>query len=98
MSNRRKYDADFKREAVRLTNEPGRTIYSVEESLGIPHGTLGKWVKQYKDNNELAFPGNGKVALTEDQKRIKELEKQLADVTMEREILKKAVSIFCKAQ
>lgn len=42
MSNRRKYDADFKREAVRLTNEPGRTIYSVEESLGIPYGTLGK--------------------------------------------------------
>ena len=32
------------------------------------------------------------------EKHVKELEKQLADVTMEREILKKAVSIFSKAQ
>jgi transposase len=40
---------------------------------------------------ELAFPGNGIEPLSSDQKRIRDLEKQLADVEMDREILKKAL-------
>ncbi len=49
-----------------------------------------------KDGN-LAFPGNGIEALTPDQKRIRELEKKLKDVEIDREILKKALAIFSKA-
>ena len=32
---RRKYDPDFKRNAVRLTDEPGRTVIEVADNLGI---------------------------------------------------------------
>ena len=94
--NRRRYDAEFKRNAIALANEPGRSAHSVEQSLGIGQGLIGKWRKQMEKDGELAFPGNGVEALTPDQKRIRELEKQLADVEMDRAILKKALAIFSK--
>jgi transposase-like protein len=50
-----------------------------------------------RENGELAFPGHGKMALTEDQKKIRELERKLKDTRMERDILKKAMAIFSRA-
>ena len=94
--NRRRYDAEFKRNAIALANEPGRTAHSVEQSLGIGQGLIGRWRKQMEKDGELAFPGNGVEPLTPDQKRIRELEKKLADVEMDRAILKKALAIFSK--
>lgn len=94
---RRRYDAEFKRNAIALANEPGRTNHSVEQSLGISQGLISKWQQQIENDGELAFPGNGIEALTPDQKRIRELEKKLKDVEMDRAILKKALAIFSKA-
>jgi len=94
--NRRRYDAEFKRNAIALADEPGRSSHSVEQSLGIGQGLIGRWRKQMEKDGELAFPGNGVEALTPDQKRIRELEKKLADVEMDRAILKKALAIFSK--
>ncbi len=93
---RRKYDADFKRNAVNLSNDPTRSVSEVAANLGIAPELLYKWRKQQSIQGEIAFPGNGILALTEAQKRIKELEKQLRDAEMERDILKKAVHIFSK--
>ena len=45
-------------------------------------------------NPALAFGGNGKKQLTEEQKELARLRRELDDVRMERDILKKAVSIF----
>ena len=50
-----------------------------------------------EQESELAFPGHGKMALTPDQKRIRDLEKKLKDTEMERDILKKAMAIFSRA-
>ncbi len=46
----------------------------------------------------MVFPGNGKQLLTSEQQRIKDLEKRLKDVEMERDILKKALAIFRQTQ
>ena len=94
--NRRKYDPDFKRNAVLLSEEPGRSVTEVAESLGVHSDLIYRWRRQMRDRGELAFPGNGKVALTADQKRIRELEKKLKDTEMERDILKKAMAIFSR--
>ena len=94
---RRVYDKEFKEEAVLLSNEAGRTAADVAASLGISVQTLYSWRRDYKKHGSLAFPGHGNEALTEEQKRIRALERQLKDVTMERDILKKAVGIFSKA-
>ena len=68
----------------------------VAENLGIAVDLLYQWRRQFRDKGEIAFPGQGNLALTPDQKRIRELEKKLKDTEMEREILKKAMAIFSK--
>ncbi|QEN09626.1 transposase [Oceanispirochaeta crateris] len=93
---RRRYDAEFKRNAIALSEEPGRTAHSVEQSLGIANGLIGNWKRQLSTNGNLAFPGNGIEALTPDQRKIRDLEKQLYDAEMDRDILKKALAIFSK--
>jgi transposase-like protein len=96
--NRRKYDPEFKKNAVLLTMEPGRTVSEVAGKLGINKDLIYQWRTKLIQKGELAFPGSGVQGLTVEQKRIKELEKTLKDVEMERDILKKAMAIFSKAQ
>ena len=93
---RNKYDPDFKRNAVQLTEEPERTVANVSEGLGIRKDLLYRWRREHRSRQALAFPGNGKEALTLQQQRIRELEKKLKDTKMERDILKKAMAIFSR--
>ena len=97
VQQRRQYDPEFKRNAVLLTEEPDRSVRDVAENLGIAVDLLYQWRRQFRDKGEIAFPGQGNLALTPDQKRIRELEKKLKDTEMEREILKKAMAIFGRA-
>jgi transposase len=94
---RRKYDSDFKRNAVQLTEEPGRTVAEVAENLGIGKDLIYRWRREQRAHPELVFPGNGREALTIQQQKIRELEKKLKDTEMERDILKKAMAIFSRA-
>ena len=94
---RRKYDRDFKRNAVLLYEEPGRSIPEVANNLGIHRDLIYRWRKEYNiANGRYVFPGNGIEALTPDQKQIKELTKKLKNTEMERDILKKAMAIFSR--
>ena len=98
MSNtRRRYDLEFKRNAVRLVEENGRSVSEVAESLGISRDLIHRWRREMLAQGDIAFPGHGRQAITDDQRRIKELEIQLKDVVEERNIKKKALAIFSKA-
>ncbi len=94
MGRRSKYDSEFKRNAIALANEDGRKASEVEKSLGLSQGHILKWKKQLNKEGDLAFPGNGIEALTPEQKKIRDLEKQVKDLEMDKEILKKVISIF----
>jgi transposase len=94
---RRKYDSDFKRNAVLLSEDPDRTVASVARELGVNENQLYRWRQRLSVDGSRAFPGHGRQNLTPEQQRIRELEKTLVDVTMERDILKKAVAVFSKA-
>ncbi len=94
MSRRSKYDADFKKNAIALSNETGRAASEVEKSLGLSQGQISRWKRLLEKDGDLAFPGNGIEALTPDQKKIRELEKKVKDLEMDKSILKKAISIF----
>ena len=99
MSNqkRKKYDKAFKERVLKLMGE-GRKATRLTEELGIPATYLYRWKREADSFAEEArFSGNGKARLTDEQRRIKELEKELADVRMEHEILKKAISIFSQS-
>lgn len=94
---RRKFDQDFKRNAVLLCAEPGRSVVEVAKNLGIGKDLLYRWRREYhRANGQYVFPGNGVEALNPDQKRIRGLEKKLRDTEMERDILKKAMAIFSR--
>lgn len=94
---RRKYDSDFKKNAVKLSEEPGRNVQDVAGNLGIAPDLLYRWRREFRSRNEGAFPGQGKEGLTEQERKIRELEKKLKDTEMERDILKKAMAIFSRA-
>ena len=97
VQERRKYDKDFKRNAVRLTEEPGRTVGDVAEGLGIEADLLYRWRREQRRKEGYAFPGHGREALTPQEQRIRGLEKELRNAEMERDILKKAMAIFSRA-
>lgn len=96
VQQRRNYDSDFKHNAVQLTEEPGRKVAEVAENLGIRKDLLYRWRREHRAQQGLAFPGNGKEALSAQQKKNRELEKKLKDTEMERDILKKAMAIFSR--
>ena len=91
---RRRYDREFKREAVKLVIEEGRAVAGVARNLGIHENLLHKWKKQYEEDPQYAFPG--KWRLKEPDEEMRRLRKELADVREERDILKKALAIFSK--
>ena len=91
---RRKYDREFKVEAVKLVTGGGRGIAEVARNLGIHENLLHKWKKQYLEDTEHAFPGKGRLKTPEEA--LRKLQRELADVREERDILKKALAIFSK--
>jgi len=91
---RRRYDREFKREAVKLVIDEGRAVAVVARNLGIHENLLHKWKKQYEEDPQYAFPGTGR--LKEPDEEMRRLRKELADVREERDILKKALAIFSK--
>ncbi|MFS4432350.1 transposase [Chryseobacterium sp. S90] len=93
---RKIYDPTFKTKAVQLSNERAN-ISELARELGIKATLLYKWRKEYEEFGEGSFPGNGHLKLTAEQEKIHELEKKLKDVELERDILKKAISIFSKS-
>jgi transposase len=92
--SRKRYDLEFKREAVRLATSPGRSARSVADNLGINPNMLRRWIREFEKNGDHSFPGKGH--LTPEEEKIRRLERELADVKEERDILKKAVAIFSK--
>jgi len=95
--NRRLYTKEFKQDAVNLSKQPGYTVPSAAKSLGINSKQIYRWRSEEASKGSLAFPGNGNAALSDSEKRIRELEKQLRDSELEKEILKKALGIFSRA-
>jgi transposase len=89
---RRKFNKEFKEEAVRLIMESDRTLVSVARSLGIHENLLYKWKRQYEEDPEGSFPGKGRLKPQEED--VMRLQKENAELRMEREILKKALAIF----
>ena len=91
---RRKYDAQFKKETVRLMVQGGRRITDLARDMGINVNVLRKWRQQYLKDSEHAFPGIGH--LKPEDEEIRRLKKELTDVREERDILKKATAYFAK--
>ena len=86
----RNYGTSFKQKAVELSYARGH-VKQVCEELDIPYSVLHRWRRESQDYGKNSFPGRGIPKLTDEQKEIALLKKQLKDISEEHEILKKAV-------
>ena len=90
----RKYDKEFKEEAVRLATEGGRKATEVARSLGIHENLLHTWKRKYQEDPAGSFPGKGHLKPQDEE--LRKLQKENANLKEDREILKKALAIFSK--
>src|SRR6476659_500057 len=86
------YTKEFKQQAVQLCETSGKTKTQIARDLGISDSALSKWCKEFCEQGEEAFPGKGhQTSIEEENKRLR---REVEVLQQEREILKKAMSIF----
>jgi transposase-like protein len=88
---RRKFDAEFREGAVRIVRETGKPIAQVARDLGVNAGTLGNWV----DKDRAAREGADGLS-TGDVAELKRLRQEVAELRMERDVLKRSVVLWVK--
>ena len=92
---RRRFDDEFKEQAVRLVLDQGKSIGAAARDLDLTESSLRKWVERAR-----ADRGKGKagVLTTAEREELGRLRKEVRDLRTEREILKKAAVFFAKHQ
>ena len=89
MAKRRRFSKEFKREAVRLVHERGKSLSQIARELGLQTSVLSAW--------KTMVEAEAKTGLTPDElDELKQLRKDKARLEMEVEILGKATAFFAK--
>ena len=93
----RKYPEEFKLEALELFKSSGKKARQIERDLGITPGLLVKWRDRYqviaKDVDQTRLELSD---MESARREIQRLQRRLAEVEEEREILKKTINIFSR--
>ncbi|WP_078485186.1 transposase [Solemya pervernicosa gill symbiont] len=89
---RRTFSPEFKLESAQLVVDHDYTVRAACDAVGIGKSTMEYWVRQLRQERQGETPKA--TALTPEQRRIQELEKQLRRVEEDKEILKKATALL----
>ena len=91
----KKYSKEFKREAVRRSNESGKPVTQVARELGMSVKRLYKWRNKFEIEKENSVSGEkGNISKEE----LKKLRRENRILKEERDILKKSLIFFAKDQ
>ena len=90
-----RYTREFRQEAVKLVTEERLSLPQAARRLSLAPSTLGYWVKAHRAG-KLGDVGKTYRPLTEVEMDLARTKKELAEVKMERDILKKAAAYFAK--
>jgi transposase len=93
MGQRRKFSAEYKREAVGMLDAPGVSVSQIAAELGIGANMLGRWRRELRPQPAQAFAGNGRPR----DEELAQLRRELARVTKERDCLRDAAACFASA-
>jgi len=89
---RRSFTEEFKIGAVRLVLDEGKPVSQVARDLDLTASSLGSWVERAR-----ADRSKGKTGLTtEERAELARLRKEVRELKMERDLLKKAAAFFAK--
>ena len=91
---RRRFTAEFKREAVELVRTTGKPVAEIARDLGIGESNLGGWVKQDRVNR--GEHPDQQLLSSDERGELTRLRKKVAVLEMEREILKRAAAFWVK--
>ncbi len=89
------YTAEFRSEAVKLVVQEGLSVDQAAKRLSVPKSSLGNWVRASR-SGKLAKVGQGQRLPTEMEMELARLRKELAEVKLERDLLKKCAAYFAK--
>jgi transposase len=94
MGTRRRFSEEFKRDAVELVRTTGKSIADVARDLGVGESSLGYWVTQ--DRKRRGEHSDAAPVSADEREELKRLRKRVAELEMEREILKRATAFWVK--
>ncbi len=95
MNARKVYPTEFRTEAVKLVLEQALSLQVAARRLGIPKGTLARWVSAAKVGGRPSAPGARSIAELETENA--KLRKELTETRLERDAIKKAAAYFAQA-
>ncbi len=89
---KRNFTPEFRLEAAQLVIDQNYTVRQAAEAMSVGYSTMDTWVRQLRKER------NGETSkatpMTPDQLRIRELEKRIREIEMEKDILKKATALL----
>lgn len=91
---RRRFDDEFKAQAVRLVLDEGKSVASVARDLDLTESNLRIWVERARADRTQGRTG----LTTAEREELTRLRKENRELRTEREILKKAAAFFAKHQ
>ena len=89
------YTPEFRAEAVRMVEAEGLSVGQVAKRLSVPKSSLNNWVKAAR-SGKLGDVGKGQRMPTELEVELARVKKELAEVKLERDLLKKFAAYFAK--
>jgi len=95
-SKRKRHSEEFKREAVRLLKESGKTLHEQSRELGIDPATLWAWRERIIHEKDPVTESSVEGVLLTKDEEIKRLKREVENLREERDFLKKATAFFAK--
>lgn len=75
----------------------GQKISTISKEYGLNENMVNRWKREFHNKAKPSFTGKGNISLSDSEKEIRRLKKELKETQLERDILKKAVGIFSKS-
>lgn len=86
------FTPEFRLESAQLVVDQGYSIREAAQAMGVGKSTMDKWVRQLKGERQGTF--SKATPMTPEQLKIRELEKKIKRLEMEKDILKKATALL----
>lgn len=90
---KRRYSEEFKRDTVQLLESSDKPVTQISREMGIHESQLYKWRRQYGQKGKESQDGSSREELAAE---VKHLRREVVRLGQERDILKKAISIFSR--